>query len=205
MIHMFPILINYKLHILSLVSINRTESIVPSIDNNKMRSIKMNFAKLILASAICLVSMSPAHANTQFKNSAPKKDIVDTAIAVGKFKTLVTAVKAAGLVEALKGPGPFTVFAPTDEAFAKLPPGTVEGLLKDIPALKNILLYHVVAGAKVKAAVAVTLKEAKMANGQKVKLEFDGANLFVNDSKVIMTDVETSNGVIHVIDTVLLP
>ena len=165
----------------------------------------MNFAKMILASVIGLASFSAAHAEPIGRDRGQKKDIVDTAVAVGKFKTLVTAVKAAGLVETLKGPGPFTVFAPTDDAFAKLPAGTVEELLKDIPALKNVLLYHVVAGAKVGSSVAVTLKEATMANGEKVKIDFDGTDLFINNSKVIMTDVETSNGVIHVIDTVLLP
>ena len=165
----------------------------------------MNFAKVILASVIGMASFSAVHAEPQGRDCGQKKNIVDIAVSSGKFKTLVTALDAAGLVETLKGAGPFTVFAPTDDAFAKLPAGTVEGLLKDIPALKNILLYHVVAGAKVKAEVAVTLKEATMANGGKVDIEFDGTDLFINQSKVIVTDVEASNGVIHVIDTVLLP
>jgi uncharacterized surface protein with fasciclin (FAS1) repeats len=124
-----------------------------------------------------------------------EKDIVDTAIAAGSFKTLVAAAKAAGLVDTLKGKGPFTVFAPTDEAFAKLPVGTLENLLKPETKekLKGILTYHVVAG-KVMAKDVVTLKEAKTVNGQMV----DKAN-------VVKTDVAAGNGVIHVIDAVVLP
>jgi len=135
-------------------------------------------------------------------------DIVDTAVAAGTFKTLVAAVTAAKLVETLKGKGPFTVFAPNDEAFAKLPKGTVEGLLKDIPKLTAILTYHVVAG-KVMAADVVKLKSAKTVQGQEVKV--DAAkwhlhkNVKINDSEVIKADIVTDNGVIHVIDKVLLP
>jgi transforming growth factor-beta-induced protein len=134
----------------------------------------------------------------------PKMDIVETAIADGRFKTLVTALQAADLVDTLKGAGPFTVFAPTDDAFAKLPAGTVEKLLKDIPTLKNILLYHVVSG-NVKAADVVKLTEAETVLGQKVTIKVDGDKVFINGSQVIITDIETSNGTIHVIDTVLLP
>ncbi|NTV35937.1 MAG: fasciclin domain-containing protein [Syntrophaceae bacterium] len=134
----------------------------------------------------------------------PKMDIVETAIADGRFKTLVTALQAAELVDTLKGAGPFTVFAPTDDAFAKLPAGTVEKLLKDIPTLKNILLYHVVSG-NVKAADVVKLTEAETVLGQKVTIKVDGNKVFINGSQVIITDIETSNGTIHVIDTVLLP
>ena len=134
----------------------------------------------------------------------PKMDIVETAIADGRFKTLVTALQAAELVDTLKGTGPFTVFAPTDDAFAKLPAGTVEKLLKDIPTLKNILLYHVVSG-NVKAADVVKLTEAETVLGQKVTIKVDGNKVFINGSQVIITDIETSNGTIHVIDTVLLP
>ncbi len=133
-------------------------------------------------------------------------DIVDLAIS-GKFNTLVAAVKAAGLVDTLKGPGPFTVFAPTDEAFAKLPPGTVDGLLKDIPKLKSILLYHVVAG-KVMAADVVKLKTAKTVQGGEVKIEVKwhfNKKVKVNDATVIKTDIVASNGVCHAIDTVLIP
>jgi uncharacterized surface protein with fasciclin (FAS1) repeats len=130
-------------------------------------------------------------------------DIVDTAVSAGSFSTLVAAVKAAGLVETLKGAGPFTVFAPTDEAFAKLPAGTVEALLKDIPKLKKILTYHVVAG-KVMAADVVKLKSAKTVEGSEVKIDASNG-VKINDSKVVTPDVAADNGVIHIIDTVLLP
>ena len=163
----------------------------------------MNFAKVILASVIGLASFSAVHAQTAGRGRG--QNIVETAVSAGQFKTLVTAIGAAGLVGTLSGPGPFTVFAPTDYAFAKLPAGIVEGLLKDIPALKNILLYHVVAGDKIEGRDAVILDEATMANGEKVKIEFNGKDLFINQSKVVVTDIEASNGVIHVIDTVLFP
>lgn len=130
-------------------------------------------------------------------------DIVDTAIAAGSFKTLVTAVKAAGLVDTLKSKGPFTVFAPTDEAFAKLPKGTVESLLKDIPKLKAVLTYHVIAG-KVMAADVVKLKSAKTVQGQEVKIDAS-KGVKINDATVTKADIKTDNGVIHVIDKVLLP
>ena len=130
-------------------------------------------------------------------------DIVDTAVSAGSFSTLVAAVKAAGLVETLKGAGPFTVFAPTDEAFAKLPAGTVEGLLKDLPKLKKILTYHVVAG-KVMAADVVKLKSAKTVEGSEVKIDASNG-VKVNNATVVTPDVAADNGVIHVIDTVLLP
>jgi uncharacterized surface protein with fasciclin (FAS1) repeats len=135
-------------------------------------------------------------------------DIVDTAVAAGSFKTLVTAVKAAGLVDTLKSKGPFTVFAPTDEAFAKLPKGTVEGLLKDIPKLTAVLTYHVVAG-KVMASDVVKLKSTKTVQGQALKIDASKwhlhKNVKVNDAEVVKADIVTDNGVIHVIDKVLLP
>jgi len=137
-------------------------------------------------------------------------DIVDTAVADGRFTTLVAAVQAAGLVETLKGEGPFTVFAPTDEAFAKLPEGTVEELLKpeNLETLQNILLYHVVPG-KVMAEDVVML-DGQMVDtaleGEQILISIKDGKVFLNDSaEVIITDIETSNGVIHVIDTVLLP
>lgn len=136
---------------------------------------------------------------------AARMDIVDTAVSAGSFKTLAAALKAAGLVDTLKGTGPFTVFAPTDEAFAKLPPGTVETLLKpeNKAKLVGILTYHVVSG-NVKAADVVKLKSAKTVQGQNVAIDAaDGVK--INNAKVVKADVETSNGVIHVIDTVLLP
>ncbi|MBD0268530.1 MAG: fasciclin domain-containing protein [Cyanobacteria bacterium Co-bin8] len=130
-------------------------------------------------------------------------DIVDTAVNAGSFSTLVAAVKAAGLVDTLKGKGPFTVFAPTDEAFAKLPAGTVDGLLKDIPTLKKILTYHVVSG-KVMAADVTKLKSAKTVEGSDVRIDAS-AGVKVNDSTVTTPDVAADNGVIHIIDTVLMP
>jgi len=128
-------------------------------------------------------------------------NIIETAIAAKSFNTLVTAVKAAGLVETLSGTGPFTVFAPNDEAFAKLPKGTVEALLKDIPKLKRVLTYHVVAG-NVPAAEASKLTSAKTLEGQSVGITSNNG-VKVNDAKVIKADITCDNGVIHVIDTVL--
>ncbi len=134
----------------------------------------------------------------------PSADIVDTAIADGRFTTLVTALEAAGLVDALKAEGPFTVFAPTDDAFAALPAGTIEALLADIPTLSNILLYHVVEG-KVMAADVVGLASATTLLGEDVTVTVEGDTVKINDATVIITDIETTNGVIHVIDAVLLP
>ncbi len=135
--------------------------------------------------------------------STAKKDIVDTAVAAGSFKTLVAAVEAAGLVDTLKGKGPFTVFAPTDEAFAKLPKGTVEALLKDKEKLSKILTYHVVAG-KVMAADAAKMKMGKTVNGKEIKITA-GKGVMINNANVVKADIEAGNGVIHVIDTVLMP
>jgi uncharacterized surface protein with fasciclin (FAS1) repeats len=135
---------------------------------------------------------------------AQDSDIVDTAVADGRFTTLATALTEAGLIETLKGEGPFTVFAPTDDAFAALPAGTLEGLLADKEALTNVLLYHVVAG-KVMAADVVELDSADTVLGKPVGIIVQDGNVFVNDSQVIITDIETSNGVIHVIDAVLIP
>jgi uncharacterized surface protein with fasciclin (FAS1) repeats len=131
-------------------------------------------------------------------------DIVETAVAAGSFKTLVAAVQAAGLVETLKGKGPFTVFAPTDEAFAKLPPGTVEALLKDKEKLTAILTYHVVAG-DVRAAQAMKLTSAKTVNGQSLKVMTKDGVVMIDNAKVVKADIVAKNGVIHVIDTVVLP
>jgi uncharacterized surface protein with fasciclin (FAS1) repeats len=135
-----------------------------------------------------------------------ESDIVDTAVAAGSFKTLAAALTAAGLVDTLKGEGPFTVFAPTDEAFAKLPAGTVESLLKpeNREKLVAILTYHVVPG-KVLAKDVVKLKSAKTVNGKEVTVKVGDAGVMVDGAKVVATDIETSNGVIHVIDSVILP
>jgi len=132
------------------------------------------------------------------------KTIVDIAVEDGRFTTLVTALQAAGLDSVLAGEGPFTVFAPTDDAFGKLPEGTVASLLETIPALKNILLYHVVSG-NVLAADVVALESAVTLQGQTVSISVMGDVVKINDSQVIITDIQGSNGIIHVIDTVLLP
>jgi uncharacterized surface protein with fasciclin (FAS1) repeats len=134
------------------------------------------------------------------------KDIVDTAVAAGQFKTLAAALGAAGLIDTLKGAGPFTVFAPTDDAFAKLPAGTVEELLKpeNKGKLTAILTYHVVDG-NVLAADVVKLTEAKTLNGMMVKVKVNGNTVMINDATVTSADIVASNGVIHVIDAVLLP
>ncbi len=136
----------------------------------------------------------------------PSKDIVDTAVSAGSFKTLTTALKAAGLVETLKGKGPFTVFAPTDEAFAKLPAGTVDSLLKpeNKQKLTAILTYHVVAG-NVKAADVVKLTSAKTLNGESVTIKTAGGTVMINNATVVKADIAATNGTIHVIDTVLMP
>ena len=133
-----------------------------------------------------------------------KKDIVDTAVAAGDFNTLVTAVKAAGLVETLKGEGPFTVFAPTDAAFAKVPTDTLNALLADKAALANVLTYHVVAG-KVMAADVVKLTSAVTVQGQAVSIEVKDGKVYVDGTQVVTADIKASNGVIHVIDAVILP
>jgi uncharacterized surface protein with fasciclin (FAS1) repeats len=155
--------------------------------------------RMMLGVILVMSSAAPAF--------AAEKDIVDTAVAA-KFNTLVAAVKAADLVDTLKGDGPFTVFAPTDEAFAKLPTGTVEELLKpeNKDKLKAILTYHVVSG-KVMAAAVVTLdgKNVKTVQGSPVAIKIDGGTVMVGKARVTKTDIQTSNGVIHVIDTVLLP
>ena len=136
-----------------------------------------------------------------------KKDIVDTAVGAGSFKTLVAAVQAAGLVDTLKGQGPFTVFAPTDEAFAALPAGTVDALLKDPKGdLTKILLYHVVEGKVMAADVAkMDGQMVKTVGGGELTIKVDSGKVTINSSNVITADIETSNGVIHVIDAVLLP
>lgn len=161
---------------------------------------KKTMVAVVSLAVVALVATSTLPANA----GGYKKDIVDTAVAAGSFETLVAAVKAAGLVETLKGEGPFTVFAPTDEAFGKLPEGTVEALLKDKDKLTAILTYHVVAG-KVMAADVVKLSSAKTVQGQEVEIKAGSNGVMIDNATVIKTDIETSNGVIHVIDTVILP
>lgn len=152
---------------------------------------------LILSVLVSAIPVSAAAAN---------KDIVDTAVAAGSFKTLVAAIQAADLVDTLKGPGPFTVFAPTDDAFKKLPAGTVESLLKpeNKDKLRAILTYHVVSG-NVTAAQAMKLTSATTVNGQELKISSRDGTVMINDAKVVKADIHASNGVIHVIDTVILP
>lgn len=152
------------------------------------------------ALALTLTGPSQAIANTG------TKDIVDTAVAAGSFKTLAKALQAAGLIETLKGAGPFTVFAPTDDAFAKLPEGTLETLLKpeNKQKLQRILTYHVVPG-KVKASDVVKLQSAKAVSGDTIAIAARNGGVTVDNARVVQTDIEASNGVIHVIDAVILP
>lgn len=161
------------------------------------RTLSATAAALLLAVSVA----APAKAD---QHKGKGKDIVDTAVAAGSFNTLATALKAAGLVDTLKGKGPFTVFAPTDEAFRKLPAGTLEKLLADKAQLTKVLTYHVVAG-KVMAADVVKLTEAKTVEGSAVKISARDGKVTVNDANVVKTDVVASNGVIHVIDSVILP
>lgn len=159
---------------------------------------------MLLAAGLFMFSAMTVSAQDMKKGKA---DIVDTAVAAGQFKTLAAALTAADLISTLKGKGPFTVFAPTDEAFAKLPAGTVENLLKpeNKEKLKAVLLYHVVSG-KVPASKVVKLngKEVKTVQGGAVKIN-TGNGVKVNDSTVVKTDIKAKNGIIHVIDTVLIP
>jgi uncharacterized surface protein with fasciclin (FAS1) repeats len=162
---------------------------------------KMGMGKLlVLTAAVTGLAVGSA------KLHAGSGDIVDTAVSAGQFKTLAAALKAAGLVDTLKSSGPFTVFAPTDEAFAKLPAGTVENLLKpeNKDQLAAILTYHVVPG-KVMAADVVKLDEAATVNGKMIDVSVAGDKVMANDATVTKTDIEASNGVIHVIDSVILP
>lgn len=157
--------------------------------------------KLMIAAALLMVlGLNPVYAGQA------KSDIVDTAVSAGSFNTLAAALTAADLVETLKSEGPFTVFAPTDEAFAKLPAGTLENLLlpENKDKLIGILTYHVVAG-KVLAADVVTLTSAKTVNGKEVTIKVNEGKVYVDNAQVVKTDIETSNGVIHVIDQVIIP
>ena len=156
-----------------------------------------------LALTILLVFLS---STALIAGSQPKMDIVDTAVSAGSFNTLVAAIQAASLAETLKGEGPFTVFAPTDDAFAKLPAGTLDDLLKpdNKDKLAAILTYHVVSG-KVMAKDVMTMKEAKTVNGQSVMVSMEADTVMIDNAKVVNADIECTNGVIHVIDTVILP
>jgi uncharacterized surface protein with fasciclin (FAS1) repeats len=156
----------------------------------------------LLAGALILgVSFLPMSGVTAVGS---EKNIVETAVGAGNFNTLVTAVKAAGLVETLSGPGPFTVFAPTDDAFGKLPDGTVEGLLKDKTKLSAVLTYHVISG-KYLAADVVKMNSLKSVQGQNITISLKDGAAMTDNAKIIQTDIICSNGVIHVIDSVILP
>ena len=155
----------------------------------------------IAAAAVLTLGIVAAQAG-----KAPQKDIVDTAVAAGSFNTLAAALKAADLIDTLKGKGPFTVFAPTDAAFAKLPAGTVEDLLKpeNKAKLVSILTYHVVSGS-VSSAQVVKMTSAKTVEGQSVKISTKDGGVMIDGANVVTADVMASNGVIHVIDSVILP
>ena len=157
------------------------------------------FAMLVFTSVSVFAQM-----DTKMVMNSSKNDIVQTAIKAGNFTTLATALTEAGLVDALKGDGPFTLFAPTDEAFKNLPDGALEGLLKDKEALKNVLLYHVVSG-KVSSKEVVDLNKATTLNGADLNIKTNNGKVMINDADVIGADVMASNGIIHVIDKVLLP
>lgn len=160
---------------------------------------------LALVAAACGDDEAATTTAAPTTTEAPAQDIVDTAIAAGSFETLVAAVTAADLVDTLRGEGPFTVFAPTDDAFAALPEGTVEALLADIPTLTDILLYHVVSGA-VGSETVVTLDSATTVQGSDITIEVTDAGVILNgEVMVTVTDIAASNGIIHVIDGVLLP
>jgi uncharacterized surface protein with fasciclin (FAS1) repeats len=159
----------------------------------------------ILSSAAVAASLlfaTPQAANQ--KTDDPTMNIVEIAVSAGSFNTLVAAVKAAGLVETLSGPGPFTVFAPTDEAFAQIPQDQLNALLADKEALTAVLTYHVVSG-KVMAGDVVELSSATTVNGQDVKIMVQDGKVMINDAEVVSTDIEATNGVIHVINKVILP
>jgi uncharacterized surface protein with fasciclin (FAS1) repeats len=164
------------------------------------------FRTFITRTTVAVAAVAALALPAQVRANAAEKDIVDTAVAAGSFNTLAKALQAAGLVDTLKGSGPFTVFAPTDEAFAKLPAGTVENLLKpeNREQLKAVLTYHVVPG-KVTAAQVTKLDSAKTVNGKSVKIRTSGEAVMIDEATVVQADVAASNGVIHVIDSVILP
>ena len=159
----------------------------------------MKFQNVVAAAAVALVSIG-----AQATGIAPSKDIVDTAVEAGSFKTLAAALQAADLISTLKSEGPFTVFAPTDAAFRKIPKADLDALLSDKRALTEVLTYHVVSG-KVMAADVVKLTQAKTVEGSPVKIKVVDGKVMINNANVSATDIAASNGVIHVIDTVIMP
>ena len=159
----------------------------------------MKFRNVVAVTAIALASIG-----AQATGKAPSKDIVETAVEAGSFKTLAAALQAADLISTLKSEGPYTVFAPTDAAFAKIPKADLDALLKDKGALTKVLTYHVVPG-KVMAADVVKLTQAKTVEGSPIKIRVVDGKVTVNNANVSATDIAASNGVIHVIDTVIMP
>lgn len=170
------------------------------------RTLLISLAAVAIVFAACGTAATPTPTPvTPAPSAAAMGDIVETATAAGSFKTLLTAATAADLVDTLKGPGPFTLFAPTDDAFAKLPAGTLDKLLADPAALKDVLLYHVVQG-KVMAADVTGMTSATSVQGSPIAIAVKDGKVYLNDSaQVVTTDIEASNGVIHVIDAVILP
>lgn len=163
-----------------------------------------NLGIFLIIALLSFVTFAQNKESMKSSKMDKSKNIVETAVESGNFKTLVKALTEAGLVKTLEGKGPFTVFAPTDEAFAKLPKETLAGLLKDKEALKKVLLYHVVSG-EIMAKGVVKLKDAKTVEGSNVNIQVKDGKVIINNSNVIKADIKASNGVIHVIDTVLLP
>jgi uncharacterized surface protein with fasciclin (FAS1) repeats len=178
------------------VMINDAEVIIPDIEASN--------GVIHVIDSVLIPAAGEAMAEEEMAEEEMAQDIVAIAAGDERFSTLVTALTEAGLVETLQGEGPFTVFAPTDDAFAALPEGTVEGLLQDIPALTDVLLYHVVAG-NVMAADVVNLDTADTVQGTAVDITVEDGKVMVNDAEVIITDIQATNGVIHVIDAVLVP
>jgi uncharacterized surface protein with fasciclin (FAS1) repeats len=176
------------------------EGVIKNSPRNYKRRYSMKKNHVVFVIAMALIAFGATHSTAKME----EKTIVETAIAAGSFNTLVTAVKAAGLVDTLSSEGPFTVFAPTDDAFAKLPEGTIEALLKDKEKLTAILTYHVVAD-KVMAKDVMNLTSADTVNGQSLTIKVENGTVMVDGAKVVKTDIVCSNGVIHVIDAVILP
>ena len=172
-----------------------------------MKKVKIIITSILVVLSFIVIPMASVFADPN-PSTSNSTDIIDTAVNNDQLKTLVSALKSAGLVDTLKGDGPFTVFAPTDSAFASLPAGTLEDLLKpeNKDNLNDILLYHVFNG-KVTAQYAAKLngQEIDMANGKKAKISVKDGNVFINDAEVVTTDINAKNGIIHVIDTVLIP
>ena len=169
-----------------------------------MKNIIKNRALLVITSLIMISFAGSLSANSLVGNKDVDKDIITIAVEAGTFSTLATALKEADLVATLKQEGPFTVFAPTDEAFSKLPEGTLENLLNDKDALTNILKYHVVSG-NFMAEDVVKYESAKTISEKSFNIKVEDGKVFINDSEVITADIKASNGVIHVIDEVLIP